>query len=867
MKNTTKRLSFFIVLTFVICIGFSFSCECTDSDCDGYFVEDGCGTLLDCNDADPYIHPGAVETCNGYDDNCDGTIDEGCGDDWRKNGSDLPVSIDEFEDSFYSSMDWNGSEYGIVWEDNRHAGITFDGDTEIYFARLDSEGERIGGEIRITSSNGSSSRPEIAWTGDRYGVTWFDDRDGGEEIYFALLDSLGGRLSADIRITSSAGESSQPSLVWDGSAFGIAWQDDRDYVQPSNYYEIYFARLDSSGTKIVQDSRITSIESIKGDPSIGYDGTDYGIVWEDNRDGNFEIYYARVDVDGIKQGSDTRITFADGDSVNPDIEWNGERYGLIWQDDRHKEMSFQIGDDDIYYNDIDSIGDKGDDDVLITNTTSNSTNPNVAWGGRRSLQGVTGDWGVAFADDRDGNWEIYFTILNLDGSEKSDEARMTEAQNISDYPTIVWSGQDFGTSWQDLRNDVAFEVYFALISNCVDNDGDGYNRCPDDCNDNDSDIHPGVTDECDGIDNNCDGIIDDGDADSDGVSNCMDNCPGDSNPGQEDMDGDGFGDICDTCPPVPNPGQEPDTTDPVLAVPPDVTEGCSGMDGTPVDVGMATATDNCCSEETIVISNDAPAVFPAGDTVVTWTATDCNGNFTTETQLVTVDDTTPPQISVSLVPNRIWPPNHRMVDITATVVASDNCSVPSIVLTTIFSNEPDDAPGPSDGNTKNDIQGADYGTPDYNFKLRSERIGGGEGRWYTVWYTATDAYGNESSASSIVKVEHDESGQTEPVQTRVRNSINGTYLIWDRVEGALYYNILRGNLSDLQETESTIDLGQVMCIELRSTDLSTQGWEDTDVPEVGEAFFYLVEYDDGSRSSYGTESAPKPRVVTSQGCE
>jgi hypothetical protein len=97
-----------------------------------------------------------------------------------------------------------------------------------------------------------------------------------------------------------------------------------------------------------------------------------------------------------------------------------------------------------------------------------------------------------------------------------------------------------------------------------DNDGDGVAVC-DDCNDADPAIRPGGGEACDGIDNDCNGLTDDlagvADADGDGVAQICDNCRSTPNANQADLDADGFGDACDTCPTIPNRDQSPAACD------------------------------------------------------------------------------------------------------------------------------------------------------------------------------------------------------------------------------------------------------------------------------------------------------------------
>jgi hypothetical protein len=65
----------------------------------------------------------------------------------------------------------------------------------------------------------------------------------------------------------------------------------------------------------------------------------------------------------------------------------------------------------------------------------------------------------------------------------------------------------------------------AVIDENLDFDGDGFTSCSGDCSSLDADIYPGATETCDGVDNNCDGVVDEGfDNDGDGQSTCAGDC-------------------------------------------------------------------------------------------------------------------------------------------------------------------------------------------------------------------------------------------------------------------------------------------------------------------------------------------------------
>lgn len=103
------------------------------------------------------------------------------------------------------------------------------------------------------------------------------------------------------------------------------------------------------------------------------------------------------------------------------------------------------------------------------------------------------------------------------------------------------------------------------------------------------------------------------------------------------------------------------------------------------------------------------------------------------------------------------------------------------------------------------------------------------------------------------------------LETTIRFS-NHTTMTWDAIGGATRYNIYRGNLSGLTDTNADHlpDGGYGTCQNSRDPILTDQVFVDTDVPTTGQkGFHYLVSYTSGGvEKGLGFNSFGLPRTVT-----
>ena len=155
-----------------------------------------------------------------------------------------------------------------------------------------------------------------------------------------------------------------------------------------------------------------------------------------------------------------------------------------------------------------------------------------------------------------------------------------------------------------------------------------------------------------------------------------------------------------------------------------------------------------------IVSTDASfdSDLSLGTHTFTLKVTDPAGESDSDDVDITIEDTTPPEVTFELIKDKLWPANHKMVLVASGISASDICCETSLVVD-VTCNEPSDGNGA--GNTEPDWEVVDNGDGTFEVYLRAERAGGGDDRIYTITANAEDCSDNLAIVSRVVTVPHD----------------------------------------------------------------------------------------------------------------
>jgi hypothetical protein len=616
-----------------------------DSTSDGTYTTNGCTPAgcqtvpgEDCDDTNGAIKPGAVEICDGIDNDCDGLIDD----------SDSGITG---QSTWYADTDSDnyGDPSNLTLACSQPDGYLSDNSD-----CNDSDSSINPGAVEICDGIDNDCN---AGTGDGIGESWYGgscdgaDADLCEEGSYECINGTqscsdvtgdkievcGDGIDNDCDETVDEPNIPEPLVV---SVYPVADTSVNSGVPSSNYgtdltldvdgspMRITYLRYDVTGISGTVQSARLSFECVNDGP---FGGTIHSVS-DNSWDENMVTFDTRPDIDG--PALDTAGAVAVGDivefDVTPAVGGNGI-YSFAIVPDSTRRVKYRSREDSInppvliittheegapYYCDDDSDGyiDTISGGTFVVNgcipegcqtvpgddcdDTIGASNP----GAVEICDGIDNDCDELVDDEDPGITDQRTWYADADMDNYGDPETSLLACN---QPDGYLSDNTDCNDGDSALNPGAAEICDSIDNDCDDliddddpgitgqsiwyadadtdnygdpetsllacNQPDGYLADNTDCNDSDSAIRPGAVEVCDGIDNDCDGLIDDSDPEITGQSIWY-----------ADADTDNYGDPATSQLACNQPeGYLPDNTDcndSDSAIRPGAVEICDGID-------------------------------------------------------------------------------------------------------------------------------------------------------------------------------------------------------------------------------------------------------------------------------------------------
>ena len=350
-------------------------------------------------------------------------------------------------DAYYNRLEFDGTDHVIVYSNSE----------DLWAARITPSGNLLDPNgIDISVQNVYDEEfPAIAYGNGNFFIAFMDDRNGGfgSDIYGARLTSSGTLLDTDgLLLSASANKQTFPGCAFDGTNYLVAWEDN----QNSDTLKIYAGLINQAGTLLSPGVfQISNTSGYQRYPSVTFDGSNYLVVWADERAGS-DIYGTRVSPQGnVLDPSGIQICTFTSTQTIPSVSSNSSQSLVVWVDYRSSPT-------EIWGARIDQSG-----NVLEPNGFQIYGEMGSGAGGVGVSFG-TDSYLVVWARQSGGSnaYDIYGGRVSTDGIVLDPVGfAISTATNNQDGPDVSFDGTNFFVVWMDNRNHQSEDdVYGARVA-------------------------------------------------------------------------------------------------------------------------------------------------------------------------------------------------------------------------------------------------------------------------------------------------------------------------------------------------------------------------------------------------------------------
>ena len=349
-------------------------------------------------------------------------------------------------------LGFDGANFLVVWQSGYGPPLEYG----VYGARVTPGGTVLDPDgFTISQESGIQAAPGIGFDGENFLVVWQDNRAGGYDIYGARVTPGRAVLDPDGLVLGQAvGWQCSPVCGFDGYNCFVVWQDYRDNRALP---DMYGARVTPAGLVIDEDGFLISQGTRDQDfPALGFNGTYFLAVWEEQRGGYSDIHGARVTPGGdVRDPAGTIISQAGDDQLYPAVGFDGTNSLVVWQDYRNNPVE-----PDIYGARVTLGGTVLDPDgIVISQAMDRQFHPALAFNGTNFLV----VWQRYFLGDFD--FDIYGARVTPGGAVLDPGGFViSHAPHWQTSAALDFDGTNFLVVWQDWRDTTTSHIYGARVT-------------------------------------------------------------------------------------------------------------------------------------------------------------------------------------------------------------------------------------------------------------------------------------------------------------------------------------------------------------------------------------------------------------------